>query len=68
MNDHTQTISKFFELANKYPSPHNGQPMEMRQTDDNSFDILFQKERGLQAAEVSYLFSYVTMGVFIYNI
>jgi hypothetical protein len=42
--------------------------MEMRQTDDNSFDILFQKERGLQAAEVSYLFSYVTMGVFLYHL
>src|ERR1700752_2112988 len=61
-------LTELLELANHYPSPHNGQPIELKQRDANSFDIYFQKERGLQAAEVSYLFSYVTMGVFIYHL
>ncbi len=68
MDDQTQTISELLELANKYPSPHNGQPIELRQLDDGHFDVFFQKERGLQAAEVSFLFSYVTMGVFLYHL
>ena len=58
-------LTELLELANRYPSPHNGQPIELKQLDAQNFDIYFQKERGLQAAEVSYLFSYVTMGVFI---
>jgi hypothetical protein len=56
------------ELANHYPSPHNGQPVELAQKDSNSFDLYFCKERGLQAVEVSLLFSYVTMGVFIHHL
>lgn len=68
MNDQTQTIKELFELANRYPSPHNGQPIELQQVDENNFTIFFRKERGLQAEEVSYLFSYVTMGVFIYHL
>ncbi len=62
------TITDLFELANQYPSPHNGQPIEVVQIDDEHFDIYFRKERGLHAAEVSYLFSYVTMGVFMYHL
>jgi hypothetical protein len=58
-------LLELLELANRYPSPHNGQPIELRQLDDGNFEVLFEKARGLQATEVSYLFSYVTMGVFI---
>lgn len=58
-------IQDLFELANHYPSPHNGQPIEVKQVSQDIFELYFQKERGLQAAEVSFLFSYVTMGVFI---
>jgi hypothetical protein len=58
-------IAELLKLANQYPSLHNGQPIELVQVAPDTFDILFQKERGLQAAEVSFLFSYVTMGVFI---
>jgi hypothetical protein len=61
-------MAELLELANKYPSPHNGQPIEMRQLDEDHFEVFFQKERGLQAAEISYLFSYVTMGVFLYHL
>jgi hypothetical protein len=68
MKTKTQDILDFFELANHYPSPHNGQPIEVRQVGDQNFALYFQKERGLQAAEVSFLFSYVTMGVFIYHL
>jgi len=56
------------ELANHYPSPHNGQPIEARGSDESHFELFFEKNRGLQAAEVSFLFSYVTMGVFIYHL
>ncbi len=63
--DKNTNLAELLELANRYPSPHNGQPIELQQRDDRNFDIYFQKERGLRAAEVSYLFSYVTMGVFI---
>ncbi|HEX4774089.1 MAG TPA: hypothetical protein VH234_01060 [Candidatus Saccharimonadales bacterium] len=65
METNTQDILEFFELANHYPSPHNGQPIEVKQLGTDTFELYFQKERGLQAAEVSFLFSYVTMGVFI---
>ncbi|MDB5163733.1 MAG: hypothetical protein JWS12_351 [Candidatus Saccharibacteria bacterium] len=68
METNTQNILDFFELANHYPSPHNGQPIEVKQLGPNAFELYFQKERGLQAAEVSFLFSYVTMGVFIYHL
>lgn len=61
-------LDQLLELANHYPSPHNGQPIELKQQDETNFDLLFQTKRGLQAAEVSYLFSYVTMGVFIYHL
>jgi len=61
-------LTQLLELANHYPSPHNGQPIELKRLDAHNFDIYFQKERGLQAAEVSYLFSYVTMGVFVYHL
>ena len=63
-----KNLEQLLELANHYPSPHNGQPIELRETGLGSFDIYFQKERGLQAAEVSYLFSYVTMGVFTHHL
>ena len=61
-------LKQLLDLANRYPSPHNGQPIELREIDSDNFDIYFQKERGLQAAEVSFLFSYVTMGVFTYHL
>lgn len=66
--DNNTNLKQLLELANHYPSPHNGQPIEMREVNLNNFDIYFQKERGLQAAEVSFLFSYVTMGVFTYHL
>lgn len=63
MSENTK-LKQLLDLANHYPSPHNGQPIELREIDPDNFDIYFQKERGLQAAEVSLLFSFVTMGVF----
>jgi hypothetical protein len=68
MNYPNKKLAELLKLANHYPSPHNGQPIELKQLDEHNFDIFFQKERGLQAAEVSFLFSYVTMGVFIYHL
>jgi hypothetical protein len=68
MNYDQTKISELLELANRYPSPHNGQPIELKAVGDNRFELYFQKERGLQAAEVSFLFSYVTMGVFMYHL
>lgn len=64
MTEHSN-LTQLLELANHYPSPHNGQPIELQQLDDYNFAVYFQKQRGLQAAEVSFLFSYVTMGVFM---
>jgi hypothetical protein len=64
----TDTLQALLELANHYPSPHNGQPIELVAKSDTSFDVYFSRERGLQAAEVSFLFSYVTMGVFLYHL
>lgn len=63
-----QYLAQLLQLANHYPSPHNGQPIELQQQGDGNFALFFQRERGLQAAEVSYLFSYVTMGVFIQHL
>jgi len=60
-----ENLIKLLELANHYPSPHNGQPIRIKVLEQNTLQLYFEKDRGLQAAEVSYLFSFVTMGVFI---
>lgn len=59
-----QLSDDFFELLNRYPSPHNGQPIILKQLDDTNFELYFETKRGLQATEVSYLFSFVTLGLF----
>lgn len=64
MQHKNQLPQSFFELLNRYPSPHNGQPIELRQIDTMKFELYFDTRRGLQATEVSYLFSFVTMGLF----
>jgi hypothetical protein len=61
-------LKELLEFANHYPSPHNGQPIELKMAGKEKLDAYFMKERGLQAAEVSFLFSYVTMGVFLYHL
>lgn len=61
----SQRLDELLQLINNYPSPHNGQPMRIKQVEDDVFDIYFQRERGLQAADVSLIFSFVSMGVFI---
>ena len=58
-------VADLLELANQYPSPHNGQPIRVRQTGSDSFDLYFARERGLQATDISYIFSFVSMGVFV---
>lgn len=59
-------IQKLTELANQYPSPHNGQPIELKpMPEPNSFELYFHNNRGLQATDISFLFSFVTMGVFL---
>lgn len=65
MKQYQQLPKDFFELLNRYPSPHNGQPIEMRQIDETGFGLYFDAHRGLQATEVSYLFSFVTIGLFM---
>ncbi len=61
----TNNVENLFELLNSYPSPHNGQPIRLKQTSTNHFSVYFERERGLSATEISYLFSFVSMGVFI---
>jgi hypothetical protein len=58
-------LDEFMELVNRYPSPHNGQPIRMKQTGEDEFTLYFQRERGLQAAGISFIFSFVSMGVFV---
>ena len=60
-----QNIQTFLELVNHYPSPHNGQPIRMTQVDDKRFDVYFEKDRGLKDVDISYIFSFVSMGVFV---
>lgn len=57
-------LHELYELLNLYPSPHNGQPIRIKQLNDKDFELYFETRRGLQAAEVSFLFSFVTMGLF----
>ncbi len=59
-----QNFTELLELANHYPSPHNGQPIRAKRTGESTLELYFETSRGLQAAEVSFLFSFVTMGVF----
>jgi hypothetical protein len=60
-----QTIQTLLALANRYPSPHNGQPIRLKQISDDSFELYFEKQRGLQSTDISFLFSFVSMGVFV---
>lgn len=58
-------LKALLELANFYPSPHNGQPMVVRASSSRRLEIGFDTSRGLSAVPISYLFSFVTIGVFI---
>ena len=60
-----QILAAFLELVNTYPSPHNGQPVRLRQDTDTTFTVYFERQRGLQATNISYIFSFVSMGIFI---
>jgi hypothetical protein len=60
-----QILADFLELVNVYPSPHNGQPMRLRQRSEHTFAVYFERQRGLQATDISYIFSFVSMGIFI---
>ncbi len=61
------TQLELLELINTYPSPHNGQPMILSPKDDDysKFGIYFDSKRGLSSTPISYLFSFVTIGVFV---
>lgn len=64
MNTKKQKIQELTELINRYPSPHNGQPMVIKE-DKERYEIYFDTSRGLSATPISYLFSFVTIGVFV---
>lgn len=68
MEQHKQPIEKeFLELVRTYPSPHNGQPMILKKI-DSGYAMYFETNRGLTATPISYLFSFVTVGVFVRHI
>lgn len=60
-----QHLQELLELANKYPSPHNGQPIVLQPGEKGSLGLFFETARGLSATPISYLFSFVSIGVFI---
>lgn len=68
MKTSKQKLYQLIELANLYPSPHNGQPIKMKLIKDNEFYLEFDKSRGLQSQEISLLFSFVSMGVFVQHL
>ncbi len=53
------------ELAQRYPSPHNGQPLKLKPLNDHEAALYFDTARGLFASELGYKFSYLTVGVFV---
>jgi hypothetical protein len=63
-NPNASSLDRLLRLANYYPSPHNGQPIRLREIGHNSLELLFETDRGLKAAPISHLFSFVTVGVF----
>lgn len=63
--DKNQNITELLELANHYPSPHNGQPIRLKIQDNDNITMFFDRDRGLQSTEVSFIFSFVSMGVFV---
>ena len=40
--DENLKLTELLELANHYPSPYNGQPIELKQLYDHNFGIYFQ--------------------------
>ena len=67
-NTDKNNVQSFLELVNTYPSPHNGQPMRLKLDGLNDFSVFFQKERGLQSSDISFIFSFVSIGVFIEHV
>lgn len=65
MSDSTD-LHELLGLANNYPSPHNGQPMVLVGTDrPEILQLKFDTTRGLTSSTISFLFSFVTIGVFV---
>lgn len=62
---HDQFLTDFLSLVNKYPSPHNGQPLVLQPGSEGSLDLYFETARGLSATPISYLFGFVSIGVFV---
>lgn len=65
MDTASEKQKEYLTLLNTYPSPHNGQPIRLKQVDSQTFELYFERERGLQATDVSFIFSFVSMGVFV---
>ncbi|MDB5184704.1 MAG: hypothetical protein JWN38_512 [Candidatus Saccharibacteria bacterium] len=65
MSNQQQTLHTYLELVNRYPSPHNGQPIRLKPLAEGRFEVYFERSRGLQLSEISYIFSFVSMGVFM---
>jgi len=65
MKDFEQKLNELLSLANHYPSPHNGQPIKVKLEGEAKVDLYFDKTRGLQSSDISYIFSFVSMGVFV---
>lgn len=63
-NPNASALDRLLRLANYYPSPHNGQPIRLRELTKSSLELLFETDRGLRATPLSPLFSFVTVGVF----
>lgn len=57
-------LTSLLELASFYPSPHNGQPIVIRKNRHDKYELYFEHDRGLKSTDISFLFSFVTMGVF----
>lgn len=64
MKEQPNRVTRLLELANLYPSPHNGQPIRLKQISNSEFEMYFERQRGLQATDISFIFSFVSMGVF----
>ncbi len=61
-------LTELLLLVNKYPSPHNEQPIRLKFEPEDHIRFYFDRARRLQSTDISYIFSFVSMGVFMVHL
>lgn len=65
MTEKSDVITRIVALAARYPSPHNSQPIKVKQTSDLTASVYYDLDLGLPAENYGIPFGHVCVGVFL---